>query len=194
MFQIIRIINLCTEAVLYIQRTDQTLIRYFIERIFCITGSFLPLAKRFNPVKPDLPVLFFQLIEGLGCHRILKKLNADFFNAIVMNDSFEIFLRQRNRRTDGHAAVLTCQYLVKNPIFKDQISMHKQKIVIFQFLSCTIDGINIVGLIIDRIFYKCIGKGQIQALAVLFQHLIKESCGHNHFLNSCLCNLVQLTT
>ena len=193
MFQILRIINLCTEAVLYIQRTDQTLIRYFIERIFCITGSFLPLAKRFNPVKPDFPVLFFQLIEGLGCHRILKKLNADFFNAVVMNDSFEIFLRQRNRRADGHAAVLTCQYLVKNPIFKDQISMHKQKIVIFQFLSCTVDGINIVGLIIDRIFHKSVSKRQIQALTVLCQYLIMPSGGHDHFLDPLICNLSKLT-
>ena len=37
LLQIFRIINLGTKPVLYIQRTDQTLIGYFVKRIFRIT-------------------------------------------------------------------------------------------------------------------------------------------------------------
>ena len=72
--------------------------------------------------------------------------------------------------------------------------MHQQNVILCQCLSGTVDGIDIIGLVIGRIFHKGVSKRQIQALTVLCQYLIMPSGGHDHFLNSLICDLTKLTT
>ena len=72
--------------------------------------------------------------------------------------------------------------------------MHQQNVILCQCLSGTVDGIDIIGLVIDRIFHKGVSKRQIQALTVLCQYLIMPSGGHDHFFDPLISNLAELTT
>ena len=109
-----------------------------------------------------------------------------------MDDCLKILFRKRKRGTDGHAALLALHHIIKNGVFKYQITVHQQNILIFQVFSGAIDRINIIGFIINRIFYKRNSKRQFQTFAVLFQHRIKQACCHHHFFDSFFSQLSQL--
>ena len=193
-FQILRIVDLCTKLIFHIQRTDHAFVRNFVQCIFCIAFHLISLTECHDPVKPDLPVLFLQMIKGLCSQGILKKFNAYFFNLIIVNHCFKILLRKRKCGADRHTALFTFNHLVQNHIFKHQIPMHQQNVILCQCLSGTVDGIDIIGLVIDRIFHKGVSKRQIQALTVLCQYLIMPSGGHDHFFDPLISDLAELTT
>ena len=132
------------------------------------------------------------MIERLCGQCILEKFDTHFFNMVVMNHCLKILLRQRKRGADGHATLFACDHLIQHCIFKYQISMHQQNVIVCQCFSCTVDGIDVVGLVIDRVLYKGVRKRQMQAFTVFGQYLVMPSGGHNHFLDPLISDLAEL--
>ena len=62
--------------------------------------------------------------------------------------------------------------------------MHQDDIVILECILCTIDAIDVVGLVVKRVVYEGVLQREVKRIAIVFQYLIIITRGHNYFLNT----------
>ena len=70
--------------------------------------------------------------------------------------------------------------------------MHQDDVVILQFLLCTIDAVDVVGLIVDRVVDKRDLERKMQEIAIIDQDLVIVPRGHHDFLDPVFHALAEL--
>ena len=96
-----------------------------------------------------------------------EELNPNLFDAPVFDDSFEVFLGQRQCAADSHATVQTVDHGLEHLVLEDQVPMHQDNIIIFQLLLSAIDAINVVGLVVNWVVNEGNLERKMQEMAII---------------------------
>ena len=191
--QVLRGVNLGAEHIPDIYRIDAATVRNLVERILCIAFAVIVLTETLYGIKPYQPVLFKQFVEGLGCHCIIKELNAHFLYPAVSDYSLEILIRQRKRTANGHTTDFTVQNGLKDKRFKDQVSVHQYHVIILEIISCAVDAVDVVGLVVYRVVDESELYGQMQSFAIILKYGVVITCGHYNLIHSECHQFLELT-
>ena len=189
--QILRIVNFSTEQVLHVQGRDVRGSVQSVQGILRVNLCIARLAECDNLIQPDLPVFLVQLVQCLRFHGVVKNIYAHLHHPAVPDPGFEVLLRQGEGRGNSHAGNVRRQYFIKNFVLKNKITVHENN-VIQQILSCTVNRINIVRLVVDRVLHKCEVQREVQGAAVIHQYPVIISGGDDHLCNPRVSNLFQL--
>ena len=190
--QILRVVHLGAEHVPNIQRAQGALGGHPVERRLRVALDLARLTEGGDLSQPDPPLLFPQQIQRLGGHRVGKKLHANLCNQAVPQNRLEILLGKRDGGTHRRAAAAAFQHRVQHGVFQHQIAVQQENIPC-QILSCKVDGVDVIGLPVVRIFDKRDAHRQFQILAVLLYHTVERPCGDDNFGDSRLRQHPQLT-
>ena len=71
--------------------------------------------------------------------------------------------------------------------------MHEDYILVTEIILCTVNGINIICLVINRIIYKSNIQRQIKRITILHKYCIIVACSHDYFCYSHCLYKSQLT-
>ena len=189
--QIFRIIYLGAEEVLHVQSSDVGCSVQFIQGVLRVDLAVVVLAEFLYLAEPDFPVLFEQLIERLGLHRLVENIDAHLHDLTVDDLGFEILLRQRKCGGNGHAGDFRRHNPVKYLVFEDEIAVHQDNIVV-QVLPCAVDRIDVIGLVVDGILHESKVDRQFKAEAVLYQHSVIIAGRDHDLFNACIRDLSEL--
>ena len=181
------------EAVLDIVGVDAAGIRDFVERLLRITLSVVMLAKLADFVQPEFPFGVVKFIERLRLHRTVKELDADGFHKTILYHRLEVLLGQRQRGADLHAAVLAVQHVVQHRRLEDEVAVHEQDVVVPQMLPCAVDGVDVIGLAVERVVDKGEVQRQTQRAAVVDQHTVEVASRHDHLCDTGVRDQAQLS-
>ena len=141
-----------------------------------------------NPFQPNPPILFPQLIQGLGSNGFVEELDAHLADASVVDDGLEVFFGQRRLGIDGHATLVAAYDGIEHAVLEHQVAVHQHNIVVLQGLPGAIDGVDVVRLVVQRIPHKRERQGQGEGLAIMDEHLVEVACGHDYLGQSGLGN------
>ena len=180
--QILRVIDLGTEQILHIKHMDVRRAVQHIQRILGIHLCIARLAECDDLIQPQLPIFSAQFVQRLRFHSVLENIHTNLHHLAILDLRFEILFGQRQCRGNGHAGTIRRHNAVKDLIFKNQIPMHQDDIIV-KMLPCAVNGIDIIGLVIYRVFDKCNPNGQIKAVTVFRQHIIVISGRHDNLFN-----------
>ena len=190
--QVRRIINFRAEKAPHVQRGDMTGPFQLIERVFRVNVPPSALAERGDVIQPRFPVPAPQFVQRLGRHRLMEKGDADFPYLPVPDDRFEIFFRQGKRGRNRHAGSLRRDHTVKHLIFKNQISVHENEVIV-QSVSGEVDAVNIVRGRKVRVMHKRDVKRQAQPRAIVHKYTAERPGGNHDIPNTDAGKLAELT-
>ena len=171
-------VHLGTQQRAHVQGRQVHPLRHLAQGLFRIAAGFAPLAVFADFVQPDVPVLLAEHIHGLGHQHLVEILHAYLQDAPVPDHRLEVLLQDLLPGADRHAAALRLQRGLQHLAVKHQIAVEQQDVVVPQLLPGAINGVDIVGLVIDGVMDK--GDVPRQGGAVVHQLSGKPACGHNH--------------
>ena len=159
---------------------DVALIANFIECVLRIAFAVVGIAILLDLSQPYQPVFLIQFVERLSGYGIIKEFDANLFDTTVPDDSLEILFRQRKDAAHCHAACLAVKDSLHHQIFKNQIAMHQDDVVVFQIILGAINTVYVVGLVIDGIVDKSKLQRKVQGVAIIHQYFVViTSCNYN---------------
>ena len=62
--------------------------------------------------------------------------------------------------------------------------MHQDDVVILQCIFCTIDAVDVVGLVVERVVYEGVLQRKVEGVTVVHQHFIVITGSNHHFFDT----------
>ena len=189
--QILGGVDLCAQAFTDVEGLQGQGIGDLVQSSLGVALAVVGFAELCDLGKPGLPLGLVQLVQGLGLHGGGEELHAHGLDLAVLDNGLEVLVGQGQGGADLHAAVGTCQHILQHADLEDQVAVHQDDVVI-QVLPGQIDGVDVVGLCVEGIVDEGVVQGQVQAAAVVDQHVVIVAGGHDHFLDAGLGQKLQL--
>ena len=131
------------------------------------------------------------MIQRLRFHRLVEELDADLVDDSVPHDRLEVLVGKGKRRRYRHAGDGGGNDPLQHFVFKHQIAVHQDDVVV-QILPGAVDAVDVVRVLVDRILDKREVQREPQAVAIVDEHGVEQTSGHDDVLDARVDQQLQL--